>query len=314
MHYRSNFLALVGGGLHPVSPTNNVIIWDDAKQRAKFEISFGSQVLNIELMRDRLIVVLLTQVFVYEWNGTDTAPSMLPEYTFSTRENPRGVLAVCWTEGSSLIAFPAIQGGHVQIADVGILRARATVSSCIIKAHTHDIAGLAFNINGRLIATSSTHGKLVRVFDVRSCQQLKEFRRSITTSAEVVCMAFNQSDSKLAVVSSTGTLHLFSLAEAERKDTVTTAVLGQYFGASSERSFALPASTVAACMFSRLSHHGTHAEGEGMAVPCVMVACADASFRVFTVTDRDISTEPAQFFRYLKPDKSVVSQMLAPRV
>ncbi len=67
MHYRSNFMVLVGGGARPFSsPLKGsssdeyffiyilVSIWDDLKQCVRFELSFGSVVRGVEVTRDRL--------------------------------------------------------------------------------------------------------------------------------------------------------------------------------------------------------------------------------------------------------------------
>lgn len=82
MLYRSNILALVGGGNQPKYPENKVIIWDDSKSWAIFfkyfsidlvkcigEMSFRDKIKNVKLKSDKVVVVLEKKVFVY--NFTD---------------------------------------------------------------------------------------------------------------------------------------------------------------------------------------------------------------------------------------------------
>jgi hypothetical protein len=53
MIYRTNLLALVGGGLTPKFPTNKVKIWDDHARRSLLEFEFHSQVVGLKLNRSR---------------------------------------------------------------------------------------------------------------------------------------------------------------------------------------------------------------------------------------------------------------------
>ena len=49
MLYKTNVLALVGGGPSPLFPPNKVIIWDDHRSEAIGEMSFKSDVKAIRL-------------------------------------------------------------------------------------------------------------------------------------------------------------------------------------------------------------------------------------------------------------------------
>ncbi|KAL0403725.1 UNVERIFIED_CONTAM: Autophagy-related protein 18a [Sesamum radiatum] len=84
--------------------------------------------------------------------------------------------------------------------------------SKLIKAHDSDVACVALSNNGRLLATASTKGTLVRVFDTwdgRLLQELKsgsEFGR-----AEIHSLCFSSNAEWLAISSNKGTVHVFSL-------------------------------------------------------------------------------------------------------
>jgi WD repeat-containing protein 45 len=53
MLFRSNILALVGGGQRPKFPTNKVFLWDDMAFKCIGELSFKTQVRAVRLTKDK---------------------------------------------------------------------------------------------------------------------------------------------------------------------------------------------------------------------------------------------------------------------
>ena len=54
MLYKSNIVALVGGGKNPKFPQNKLILWDDAQYKSVGEISFRTDIKSIKLRKTRL--------------------------------------------------------------------------------------------------------------------------------------------------------------------------------------------------------------------------------------------------------------------
>ncbi|KAJ1719391.1 Phosphatidylinositol 3,5-bisphosphate-binding protein [Coemansia erecta] len=113
MLYRSNYLAFVGGGRNPRFPPNKVMLWDDASSKIIAELEFRSDVLNVQLQRDRIVVILRNKCIIC---SLEAKPRHL--HAFETADNDRGAMAISGTSDSGILAFPGRQKGHIQIVDL----------------------------------------------------------------------------------------------------------------------------------------------------------------------------------------------------
>jgi WD40 repeat protein len=198
MLFRCNLLAIVGGGRNPRYPPNKVMIWDDHENKCIGELMFKSQVHAVRMRRDRIVVVLLTKVFVYRFKDL----KLLHE--IKTAGNPRGLVSQSVTNLSNVLAMPGPTRGAVRVELFDLEKAT------MIKAHDAELAQLALNYDGTRLATSSEKGTLIRVWDTHTGEPLRELRRG-TDRAEIYCIAFNPTTSFLACSSDKGTVHIFSL-------------------------------------------------------------------------------------------------------
>ncbi|KAL8824893.1 MAG: hypothetical protein Q9191_004746 [Dirinaria sp. TL-2023a] len=213
---RANYIALVGGGKQPKFPQNKVgkalasillgngsrltilgqvIIWDDAKQKAVITLEFRSPVNRVCLSRSRIVIALHNSVHVYAFS---VPPEKLSIY--ETANNPLGLCCL----GSKIVAFPGRTPGQVQLVEI------ATGNISIIPAHSSSLRAMEISPDGEVLATASETGTLVRTFSTSNCARTGELRRGVD-HAVVFSIAISPSSRLLALTSDKSTLHIFDL-------------------------------------------------------------------------------------------------------
>lgn len=175
--HRTNLIAVVGGGLDAKFSPNSVLIYDAATGGFVLDITCATPVLSVRMSTTRIIVTLRRQIHVFSFPDRPTKLA-----TFETPDNFRGLCELCATPmgmGTELMAFPSHKIGSVQIVDAKLLTPNSSVTPTNIQAHKNDLVCLAINQRGKLLATASTKGTLIRVFDLekRSSEPLLELRR-----------------------------------------------------------------------------------------------------------------------------------------
>lgn len=170
MLFRCNILALVGGGPDPQYPPNKVMIWDDHQTRCIGELSFRSEVKSVRLRRDRIVAILLQKIFVYNFADLKLL------HQIETIANPKGLCEVSQLSGSMVLVCPGLLKGQVRVEHYNSKRTK------FIMAHDSRIACFALTQDGRLLATSSSKGTLVRIFNTLDGGLLQEVNEKIFLS------------------------------------------------------------------------------------------------------------------------------------
>jgi WD repeat-containing protein 45 len=139
-----------------------------------------------------------------------------------------GLLAIATGPYATLLAIPGRQMGHVQL--VHLPPCPPPISSdppsstlppkpppsptkhpvSIIAAHTSALTTLSLPPSGRLLATTSSRGTIVRVWDSITGKPVQEFRRG-SDKALIYGVAFRPDEKELCVWSDKGTVHVFAL-------------------------------------------------------------------------------------------------------
>ena len=91
----------------------------------------------------------------------------------------------------------------------------------IIAAHTTALTTLSVPPSGRLLATTSSRGTLVRIWDTSTGKLVRELRRG-TDKAEIYGVAFRPDEREVCVWSDKGTVHVFALVAGGAISCVST--------------------------------------------------------------------------------------------
>jgi len=196
--YRTNILALVGGGSVPQWPVSKVMIWDDSRRKCVGELGFHTPVRRVTMRRDLIVAVLDRKIYLYKFLNLQLITN------FDTGENTEGLCSLSYD--GSVVAFPAKELGFFRAQQL----AEASTRSLPVEAHESPIKALGMNNEGTIVATASMKGTLIRVWDVTTQQLLHELRRG-TDRAVIFSISMNDKSTLLACTSDKCTVHVFNI-------------------------------------------------------------------------------------------------------
>lgn len=278
MLFRCNILALVGGGPAPKFPPNKVMIWDDYQNKCIAELEFRNEVKAVKLRRDRIVVVLENKVYVYNFADLQLL------HQVETCNNPKGLCSL--SPGTSVVL--AVPGQKVGTVHVELYDSKETK---VIQAHNNTITQIVLNLDGTRLATSSDKGTLIRIFDTKTGEQLKEYRRG-ADKAEIFSLAFNPTSKWICVSSDKGTVHLYGLTadtEGPTAETTQQDKKAKDEGKTRQSSLAFMKEILPSYFSSEWSFAQFHLPSEsqclvafGAEANSIIAVCADGSYFKYT--------------------------------
>jgi WD40 repeat protein len=198
---KTNILALVEESDKDTDLLNNkLIIWDDHQNKRISELKLDSEILNVKIKLDKIIVstnnnyLYLIEITTLEINSV-----------FQMYENSNGLFAVSMDDKILVVAFPYKYTGYVKIKK---FNSKENIPS--VNAHDTNISFLTLSNDGNLLATSSERGTLIRIFSAFNGEMIQELRRGAKTSL-IYHITFDMNNKFLACSSSSGTVHIFSI-------------------------------------------------------------------------------------------------------
>ncbi|XP_050225922.1 autophagy-related protein 18a-like [Mercurialis annua] len=206
MHNTGRF-CLVGGWPNAINSPNNVMIWDNSLPDPRFigQIHSRTQIKNVKCSRDYLVVVCLQTVCVYTITDLRSSLEFKRIRQIETDLNPHGLCEISCNWAPLVLVSLGLMKGRVRAEYFG-----ARNSQRVIVGHDSEIASMALTPDGRILATASSKGTLIRVFNTLDGSLLQEVRRG-ASGASIHSLAISRNAQWLAASSDKGTVHVFGL-------------------------------------------------------------------------------------------------------
>ncbi len=207
MLYRTNLLALIGGGDIPKFNPKKLVLWDDYQNKMVSEIKFFSNLKNVKLKKDKIFAICDKTIYVFDFKTLENLEII------NTKENPKGLFGINNDENSTIIAYlekndkenkENINKNYITVKNY------TKGNSLKIFAQEDTISYIALNNDGSLLATSNEKGTLIKLHSCINGNLLAQFYRG-KDKAEINYICFDKLSNFLAVTSDRGTIHIWSL-------------------------------------------------------------------------------------------------------
>ena len=225
-----------------ITGTGHVLVfWDCLLDKEVNRFDLYEPILGIRLCQKWMVVLLRERTVVFSFQELEPLPDIGNETkrrSDAAVYGPNKVHGVCPTASNvyalatlreDLLVLPAQATGQVQLVPL------PNGSKRVIRAHNTALRQFDISQDGKLLATSSEQGTLIRVFDTKSTDQVAEFRRGVE-KAIVYSLCFSPGNRWLASTSDKGTLHVFDLqASGPSGETGASSPVAQSQAASKSR-------------------------------------------------------------------------------
>ncbi|CEF70687.1 WD repeat domain phosphoinositide-interacting protein 4 [Strongyloides ratti] len=202
---KTNLLGIVSGGKFPKFAGNAALIFDAFNRKFVVEITVNSLVTNFAFSYSKLIVAQAKHITVFSF------PNNLQKLRCEElAEHCNGLFAFNADPKAEYLVYPGRTIGSVHIVNLLTTNQTSCPAPLIINAHKNRIARVAINNLGTMIATGSTQGTLIHIYNAKNGEKLFELRRGMDT-VSLRCLRFSPCSNYLLASSNKGTIHIFSV-------------------------------------------------------------------------------------------------------
>ena len=211
MSYKSNFLALVGGGKVPKYVNKKVVIYNDQEDCIESEFKFITPVINVKFKKNYIFIVLEKKIYVF---NTETSQNI---DSFDTIINKRGIIAVNGSPNKTIMAHPIEFNDQPDKGYVGIKNYKTNKYFPLL-VHDEPISFMGMDYYGLLLATCNDKGTIIRIHSCVDKTLLYECKRG-KNKAIINYISFDINYKYMGVASEKGTIHIWKLNDIIEKNT-----------------------------------------------------------------------------------------------
>ena len=216
LSYRSNLLALVGGGKIPKFNPKKVVIYNDLEECVENEFKFSTPVLNVKFKKTYIFIVCEKKIYVFNITTTQNVDA------FDTIINKRGIIAINGSEEITIVAFPIEleedEPNKQKKGYVGVKNYK-TKKYFTLPVHEEPISYMEMDYNGLLLATVNSKGNIIRIHNLLDKTLVFECNRGIG-KAIVNYICFDPEYNYIGITSNKGTIHLWKLDNMIEKEII----------------------------------------------------------------------------------------------
>ena len=217
LSYRSNYLALIGGGSCPKFSNKKVILYNDEKDSIESEFKFTTPVLNVKLKKFLIFIVCEKKIFVFNIENSQNIDCL------ETSTNKNGIIAINGDPQKTIMACPIefnendLDKGYISIKNY-------KNNKCFpFLAQDDKISYMVMDYYGLLLATANEKGTLIRIHSCKDGTLLQECKRG-KEKAQISYINFDIDYNYMGVSSDRKTIHIWKLdniIEKKEKNTVS---------------------------------------------------------------------------------------------
>mmetsp|Transcript_2179 Transcript_2179/g.265 ORF Transcript_2179/g.265 Transcript_2179/m.265 type:complete len:169 (+) Transcript_2179:291-797(+) len=167
----------------------------------KGEIRFRTEIKNLLIRRDKVIIVLDKITYVY------LLTTLKPIASIPTINNEKGVCAISYDKDRFVLVTLDTEPGNIRIENFHINEVKRGAM------HENPISHLSLNYEGTFGASASEQGTIIRVFDTMTLDILHELRRG-TNPANITSLAFSPDQRFILACSNRPTIHVWDLQQS----------------------------------------------------------------------------------------------------
>ena len=201
--YKSNYLALVGGGTIPKYIDKKVVIYNDEQDCIESEYKFTTRVLNVKFKKNYLFIVCEKKIFVFNTENSQNIDS------FETKKNNKGIIAVNGSPNLTIMAHPIEFNDQPDKGYVGIKNYKTNKYFPLL-VHEEPISFMEMDYYGLLLATANDKGNIIRIHSCEDKTLLYECKRG-KEKAIINFISFDIAYKYMGVSSNRGTIHIWKL-------------------------------------------------------------------------------------------------------